>query len=204
MDWNILIRHGCIRHWGSRDGDDGPGLCDVLFHTSGFGNIVIRNSNWGAGGDEKSVGACLVRWSGLLSSTLSCASCRAAEGPGAIIILLKGVKTLTQDDIAEVRSQPSTTKTPVLGWRYGVDLPSADGRSEVHPWDPSSFTAGRKTKVLPRPLPSAKSWGAQEPYREPLYCYRYTLSFDDDKRLKDWKREECVPLAPVRMNMHSQ
>ena len=26
-----------------------------------------------------------------------------------------------------------------------------------------------------------------------LYCYRYTLTFDEQKVLKSWKREECVP-----------
>jgi hypothetical protein len=26
-----------------------------------------------------------------------------------------------------------------------------------------------------------------------LYCYRYTLIFNEQKILKEWKREECVP-----------
>ena len=26
-----------------------------------------------------------------------------------------------------------------------------------------------------------------------LYCYRYTLTFNEQKILKHWKREECVP-----------
>jgi hypothetical protein len=26
-----------------------------------------------------------------------------------------------------------------------------------------------------------------------LYCYRYTLTFNEQKILKQWKREECVP-----------
>jgi hypothetical protein len=26
-----------------------------------------------------------------------------------------------------------------------------------------------------------------------LYCYRYTLFFNEQKILKQWKREECVP-----------
>jgi hypothetical protein len=26
-----------------------------------------------------------------------------------------------------------------------------------------------------------------------LYCYRYILNFDEQKILKQWRREECVP-----------
>jgi len=108
----------------------------------------------------------------------------------------KGVKKLTQDDITERFGPPSTAKTPVLGgdtvWTYRVPM----GDREVHPWDPGSLTAGKKTKAPPSPSPFGKSLaGNDEPYREPLYCYRYTLSFDEAKLLKGWKREECVPRA---------
>jgi len=34
---------------------------------------------------------------------------------------------------------------------------------------------------------------AGEGPKEMLYCYRYTLNFDEQKILKQWKREECVP-----------
>ena len=51
---------------------------------------------------------------------------------------------------------------------------------------------------------SEKAWPeAKSPIGEPLYCYRYTLSFDEDKRLKDWKREECVP-RPTEEGTESQ
>lgn len=115
-------------------------------------------------------------------------------GPWRDRYLEKGVKRLTQDDITEKFGPPSTAKTPVLGgdtvWTYRVPM----GDREVHPWDPSSLATGAKTKAPPSPSPFGKSLaGAEEPYREPLYCYRYTLSFGEDMRLKDWKREECVP-----------
>jgi hypothetical protein len=115
-------------------------------------------------------------------------------GPWRDQYLANGGKNLTQDDVMEKLGPPSTAKTPVLGgdtiWTYRVPM----GDREVHPWDPSSLTAGRKTKAPPSPSPFGKSLaGAEEPYREPLYCYRYTLSFGEDKRLKEWKREECVP-----------
>ena len=115
-------------------------------------------------------------------------------GPWRDQYLAKGVKTLTQDEVIERLGPPSTAKTPVLGgdtvWTYRVPM----GDREVHPWDPSSLTAGKKTKAPPSPSPFGKSLaGAEEPYREPLYCYRYTLIFGEDKRLNDWKREECIP-----------
>jgi len=115
-------------------------------------------------------------------------------GPWRDTYLKKGVHKLTQADIEEKFGPPSTAKTPVLGgdtvWTYRVPM----GDREVHPWDPSSLAAGKKTKAPPSPSPFGKSLaGSEEPYREPLYCYRYILSFDEQKRLKDWKREECVP-----------
>ncbi len=115
-------------------------------------------------------------------------------GPWRDTYLKKGINTLTQTDIEEKFGPPSTAKTPVLGgdtvWTYRVPM----GDREIHPWDPSNLATGKKTKAPPSPSPFGKSLaGNDEPYREPLYCYRYTLSFDEAKRLKDWKREECVP-----------
>jgi hypothetical protein len=164
--------------------------CIVQF--DGFETSVIRNGNGtrcnGKGDVRNSVSLtagffllCLVVLSG-------------CGGPWRDRYLDKGGKTLTQDNIMEKFGPPSTAKTPVLGgdtvWTYRVPM----GDREVHPWDPSTLTAGKKTKAPPSPSPFGKSLaGAEEPYREPLYCYRYTLSFGEDKRLKDWKREECVP-----------
>ena len=109
-------------------------------------------------------------------------------GPWRDTYLKKGVNTLTQTDIEEKFGPPSTAKTPVLGgdtvWTYRVPM----GDREIHPWDPSNLATGKKTKAPPSPSPFGKSLaGNDEPYREPLYCYRYTLSFDEAKRLKDWK-----------------
>ncbi|MBA5861701.1 MAG: hypothetical protein KF711_08480 [Nitrospira sp.] len=134
-----------------------------------------------------------VRWSslGMLLCLVMLSGC---GGPWRDTYLNKGVHKLTQADIEDKFGPPSTAKTPVLGgdtvWTYRVPM----GDREVHPWDPSSLAAGKKTKAPPSPSPFGKSLaGNDEPYREPLYCYRYTLSFDEQKRLKDWKREECVP-----------
>jgi hypothetical protein len=35
--------------------------------------------------------------------------------------------------------------------------------------------------------------GGAETAKLTLYCYRYTLTFSEDKILKNWNREECVP-----------
>jgi hypothetical protein len=35
--------------------------------------------------------------------------------------------------------------------------------------------------------------GPQDGPKATLYCYRYTLIFNEQKILKSWKREECVP-----------
>lgn len=134
---------------------------------------------------------------GRMTAILLCiATLSGCGGPWRDTYLSKGVHKLTQADVEEKFGPPSTAKTPVLGgdtvWTYRVPM----GDREVHPWDPSSLATGKKTKAPPSPSPFGKSLaGSEEPYREPLYCYRYTLSFDEDKRLKDWKREECVPRA---------
>jgi len=105
-----------------------------------------------------------------------------------------GVDKLTQSEVAERLGPPHTAKTPALGgntvWTYR--FPMSD--KELHPWNPGNLTAGPKTKSSPSPSPFGKSMPAgDETYREPLYCYRYTLVFDEEKVLKSWKREDCVP-----------
>ena len=118
----------------------------------------------------------------------------ACGGPWRDRYLDKGVNKLTQEEVAERLGPPHTYKTPALGgdtiWTYRVPM----GDKEIHPWDPSNLTAGPKTKAPASPSPFGKSLaGNEELYREPLYCYRYTLAFDEAKILKSWKREECIP-----------
>ena len=40
---------------------------------------------------------------------------------------------------------------------------------------------------------AASSIGKPDGPKAMLYCYRYTLIFNEQKILKQWKREECVP-----------
>ena len=115
-------------------------------------------------------------------------------GPWRDRYLDRGVRKLTQNQIVEQFGPPHTAKTPALGgdtvWTYR--FPMSD--KELHPWNPGNLTAGPKTKSSPSPSPFGKSLpGSEESYREPLYCYRYTLAFDESKVLKSWKREDCVP-----------
>ena len=165
-----------------------------IVQSGGFGNSVTRNGNRVMYVTDLAL-TCLDRCRPF-AFLLCLVILSGCGGPWRDRYLDKGLKTLTQDDIAEKFGPPSTAKTPVLGgntvWTYRVPM----GDREVHPWDPSSLAAGKKTKAPPSPSPFGKSLaGNDEPYREPLYCYRYTLSFDEAKRLKDWKREECVPRA---------
>lgn len=118
----------------------------------------------------------------------------ACIGPWRDRYLDSGVKKLSQEQIVERFGPPHTAKKPALGgdtvWTYR--FPMSD--KELRPWDPSNLTAGPKTKAPPSASPFGKSLqGADESYRDPLYCYRYTLLFDDAKILKKWRREDCVP-----------
>lgn len=98
----------------------------------------------------------------------------------------KGVNRLTQDEIREKLGAPHTAKTPALGgdsvWTYRFALSDKD----LDPWNPT-FIADASQSV------SALMSKNQEGPKPTLYCYRYTLTFNEEKTLKSWKREECVP-----------
>jgi hypothetical protein len=110
----------------------------------------------------------------------------ACSGPWRDRYFDKGVDRLTQEEISERMGPPHTAKTPALGgdtiWTFRV--PVSD--NELDPVNLSSLTdaaqqaaalMGKATTDAPKPT---------------LYCYRYTLSFNEQKILKQWKREECV------------
>ena len=65
-------------------------------------------------------------------------------------------------------------------WTY-----RAHGDREVHPWDPSSLTSGRKTKPRRHRRRSGKSLGRKpEPIRSRCIVIGTHCPFDEDKRLK--------------------
>ncbi|MBK9307290.1 MAG: hypothetical protein IPM58_09450 [Nitrospira sp.] len=108
-------------------------------------------------------------------------------GPWRDTYLKKGVGRLTQEDIRERLGPPHTAKTPALGgdslWTYRFAL----SEQELTTWNPT-FVADASNSVTN--LMGKGVEGAAKPI---LYCYRYLLTFSEEKVLKQWKREECVP-----------
>lgn len=107
-------------------------------------------------------------------------------GPWRDGYLKKGVGRLTQEEVRERLGPPHTAKTPALGgdslWTYRFGL----SEQELTKWN-TSFVADASHSVT-----SLMGKGT-ETSKPTLYCYRYTLTFSEDKTLKNWKREECVP-----------
>lgn len=119
----------------------------------------------------------------LMAFALSALGC---AGPWRDGYFKKGVGRLTQEDIREQLGPPHTAKTPALGgdslWTYRYALSDQD----LTAWN-SSFIADASNSVT-----SLMGKGA-EAAKPTLYCYRYMLTFSEDKVLKNWKREECTP-----------
>ena len=111
----------------------------------------------------------------------------ACGGPWRDGYFKKGVDRLTQDEVAEKFGPPHTAKTPVLGgdsvWTYRVPISDKElaSVSFSHLGDAVQQASSLIGKAGP------------EGPKVMLYCYRYTLTFNEQKILKHWKREECVP-----------
>ena len=107
-------------------------------------------------------------------------------GPWRDAYFKKGTGRLTQEEIRERMGPPHTAKTPALGgdslWTYRFALSEQD----LTRWN-TSFVADASTSVT-----SMMGKGI-ETAKPTLYCYRYILTFSEEKILKNWKREECVP-----------
>jgi hypothetical protein len=107
----------------------------------------------------------------------------ACGGPWRDGFFKKGVDRLTQDEVAEKFGPPHTVKTPALGgdsvWTYRVPISDKELASV-------SFS-----HLTDKAQQAAVS--IAEGPKAMLYCYRYTLVFNEQKILKQWKREECVP-----------
>jgi hypothetical protein len=111
----------------------------------------------------------------------------ACGGPWRDGYFKKGVDRLTQDEVTEKFGPPHTAKTPALGgdsvWTYRVPISDLELASVniSHLSDTvkeASALMGKASEQGPKAM---------------LYCYRYTLFFNEQKILKQWKREECVP-----------
>lgn len=110
----------------------------------------------------------------------------ACGGPWRDAYFKKGVDRLTQEEIRETLGPPHTAKTPALGgdslWTYRFAM----SEKELDPWNPTFIADASKSvgAIMGKPGEGPKPT---------LYCYRYTLTFNEEKVLKSWKREECVP-----------
>ena len=128
------------------------------------------------------------RWTAhalLLAVLITVVGCTG--GPWRDSYLKKGVGQLTQDDIRQKLGPPHTAKTPALGgdslWTYRFALGEQD-LSSLN----STFLADASNSVG-----SLMGKGGGDSVKPTLYCYRYLLTFSEEKVLKTWKREECVP-----------
>jgi hypothetical protein len=113
-------------------------------------------------------------------------SLAACSGPWRDTYFKKGVNKLTQSEVLETLGPPHTAKTSVLGgdslWTYRFAM----GENDLSPWQMSFLTdATQSVAGLVGKPPDA--------VKPTLYCYRYTLTFNEEKVLTGWKREECVP-----------
>jgi hypothetical protein len=111
----------------------------------------------------------------------------ACGGPWRDGYFKSGVDRLTQDEVAEKFGSPHTAKTPALGgdtvWTYRVPISDRELASV-------SFSGlGDTVKEASALMGKASEQGP----KAMLYCYRYTLTFNEQKILRQWKREECVP-----------
>jgi hypothetical protein len=117
----------------------------------------------------------------------------ACGGPWRDGYFKKGVDRLTQDEVAERFGPPHTAKTPVLGgdsvWTYRVPLAEKE-LSSLH-FSGLSNVASQAASMIGKPGEGPKDM---------LYCYRYTLTFNEQKILKQWTREECVPGTHATLN----
>ncbi|HSL04825.1 MAG TPA: hypothetical protein VK901_14955 [Nitrospiraceae bacterium] len=111
----------------------------------------------------------------------------ACGGPWRDGYFKRGVDRLTQDEVVEKFGPPHTAKTPALGgdsvWTYRVpisdkELASVNLSDLSDTAKEAAALIGKAGEVGPKAM---------------LYCYRYTLVFNEQKILKQWKREECVP-----------
>lgn len=111
----------------------------------------------------------------------------ACGGPWRDGYFKKGVDRLTQDEVLARFGPPHTVKTPALGgdsvWAY---------RAPISDNDLASVKLSHLGDAVQQAASLIGKSGAEGP-KAMLYCYRYILTFNEQKILKQWKREECVP-----------
>ncbi|MFO0775240.1 MAG: hypothetical protein U0172_11315 [Nitrospiraceae bacterium] len=141
------------------------------------------------GGDDRSSASSARRVVQILFSLLCVFLLVACHRPWRDIYFDKGLHQLTQDDVQEKLGPPHTMRNLVLGeesiWSYRIPL-SED--------DMDSWNGMGKTAAQAGASAAAIVGQGQETSKYPtLRCQKYTLKFDKNKILQDWKRESCVP-----------
>ena len=110
----------------------------------------------------------------------------ACEAPWRDTYFKKGVDRLTHEAVRERFGPPPTKKPPALGgdslWTYRFAM----SENELDPLD-TRFLADASQSAM------AIMGKGGEVSKPTLYCYRYLLTFNEEKVLNSWKREECVP-----------
>ena len=111
----------------------------------------------------------------------------ACGGPWRDGYFKKGVDRLTQDEVLARFGPPHTAKNPALGgdsvWTYRVPV------SDKELATVQLFHLGEAVQQAASLIGKSSAEGP----KAMLYCYRYILTFNEQKILKQWKREECVP-----------
>ncbi len=100
----------------------------------------------------------------------------------------KGLNRATQADVEQVFGPPHTAKTTFLDeesvWTYRYAMTE----DEIDPWGRFGRTAASAKDS------AASAVGQQKGGDHPrLHCMKYTLRFNREKVLQDWKRHPCVP-----------
>ncbi len=105
----------------------------------------------------------------------------------------KGLRNVTQAEVQEMMGPPHTNKTSLLGeqsvWTYR--FPVTD--EELDPM--GSF--GKAATKAKETAAAAVGQGKEASNYPTLRCVKYTLKFDKDKVLQEWKRDPCTPPASV-------
>lgn len=105
----------------------------------------------------------------------------------------KGLQRVTQAEVQDRLGPPHTNRTLLLGeesvWTYRYAM----SEDEMDPWRGMGKTAAKAGASAA----AIVGQGAEVSKYPTLHCQKYTLKFDKDKVLTEWKREACGLPAPA-------
>jgi hypothetical protein len=100
----------------------------------------------------------------------------------------KGLRKTTQAEVEQMLGPPHTAKTTFLDeesvWTYRYAMTE----DEIDPWGRFGRTAASAKDTAASVVGQGKD-GGDHPR---LHCMKYTLKFNKEKVLQDWKRNPCV------------